>query len=85
MNTRTADIQKVAGARIVAKASTLYSNQETCTAAWEEFQSLCIFFMHRYGLNEAQFASELQSATAELFANELKTEIFGYSINEVAA
>ena len=35
--------------------------------------------------NLTQFASELQVATADLFAHELKNEIFGYNVNEVAA
>jgi len=78
-NTENADLELVAGLWITAKASNLFSDNDTCKMAWHIYEIEVKRIIHRYGYSQEQFGAKLVATASRLYTTQLKTEIFGYS------
>ena len=76
-------LQRIAIKWIAAKATNLDSDAVVRAAAWADFESAITKFQKTHSLPDSVLAALLKETAADIYANELKSEVFGYA--EVSA
>jgi hypothetical protein len=77
------ELQRIAIKWIAAKATNLDSDEIVRAAAWADFELAITKFQKKHKLADSVLAALLKETAADIYANELKSEVFGYS--EVSA
>lgn len=72
------ELQAIAIKWIAAKITNLDSTESVRAAAWADFELAITKFQTKHNLTESVLAALLKETAADIYANELKSEVFGY-------